>query len=37
MAGLRPEPFNFRAGLRIQALVEAIHESSRSNSWKDVR
>ena len=25
IAGLAPEPFNFRAGLRIQQLVETIH------------
>ena len=36
IAGLRPEPFNFRAGLRIQSLVEAIRESSRAATWKDV-
>jgi predicted dehydrogenase len=36
IAGLRPEPFNFRAGLRIQKLVETIHESSRSQSWLEV-
>ena len=28
VAGSRPEPFNFRAGLRIQTLVETIHASS---------
>lgn len=36
IAGLRPEPFNFRAGVRIQTLVEAIQDSSRSSSWGDV-
>jgi len=33
IAGLRPEPFNFRAGLRIQTLVETIQKSSRSAQW----
>ena len=28
-----PEPFNFRAGLRIQALVEQIHRSARERRW----
>lgn len=36
IAGLRPEPFNFRAGLRIQTLVEAIHDSSLARAWRDV-
>jgi len=36
IAGRRPEPFNFRAGLRIQTLVEAIRSSSRAGAWKDV-
>jgi predicted dehydrogenase len=36
VAGRRPEPFNFRAGLRIQTLVETIHSSSRAGTWKDV-
>ncbi|HXZ14746.1 MAG TPA: gfo/Idh/MocA family oxidoreductase, partial [Roseiarcus sp.] len=36
VAGRRPEPFNFRAGLRIQTLVETIHASSRDGAWKDV-
>ena len=36
VAGRRPEPFNFRAGLRIQTLVETIHESSRAGMWKEV-
>jgi len=35
IAGRRPEPFNFRAGLRIQRLVETIQQSSRAGSWKD--
>jgi predicted dehydrogenase len=29
IAGLRPEPFGFRAGLRIQTLVERIQQSAR--------
>ena len=29
-----PEPFNFRAGLRIQTLVETIQTSSRERVWK---
>jgi predicted dehydrogenase len=37
IAGRRPEPFNFRAGLRIQTLVEAIQDSSRAAAWRDVR
>src|SRR6266700_1107746 len=37
IAGLRPEPFNFRAGLRIQTLVETIHASSRAGAWQEVR
>src|SRR5579863_7613706 len=37
VAGRRPEPFNFRAGLRIQTLVEAIHASSRAGAWQKVR
>lgn len=36
IAGLRPEPFGFRAGLRIQRLVETIHASSREGRWLDV-
>jgi predicted dehydrogenase len=36
IAGRRPEPFNFRAGLRIQTLVETIHESSRAGAWREV-
>ena len=35
IAGRRPEPFNFRAGLRIQTLVEAIQDSSRAAGWRD--
>jgi predicted dehydrogenase len=37
LAGRRPEPFNFRAGLRIQTLVEAISASSRAGGWIEVR
>ena len=37
IAGRRPEPFNFRAGLRIQTLVETIHASSRAGAWREVR
>ena len=37
IAGRRPEPFNFRAGLRIQTLVETIQASSREGAWKEVR
>jgi len=36
IAGTRPEPFNFRAGLRIQHLIETIHASSREAAWRDV-
>src|SRR5271167_1249449 len=36
IAGRRAKPFNFRAGLRIQTLVEAIHDSSRAGAWRDV-
>jgi predicted dehydrogenase len=36
IAGRGPEPFNFRAGLRIQTLVETIHASSRAGAWKEV-
>jgi predicted dehydrogenase len=37
VAGRRPEPFNFRAGLRIQTLVETILASSRAGAWQEVR
>jgi len=37
VAGRRPEPFNFRSGLRIQTLVETIHASSCEGAWKEVR
>lgn len=33
LAGLAPEPFNFRAGHRIQTLVEAIQTSSEQRQW----
>ena len=36
LAGRRSEPFNFRAGLRIQTLVETIRASSREGAWKEV-
>ena len=36
IAGLKPEPFNFRAGLGIQRLVELIHRSSVEEKWLDV-
>jgi predicted dehydrogenase len=36
IAGLRPEPFNFRAGLRIQTLVETIQNSARKGAWLTV-
>ena len=37
IAGKSPEPFNFRAGLRIQSLVETIQRSSAAQSWLDVK
>lgn len=33
VAGKAPEPFGFRAGARIQALVETIQNSSRNVAW----
>ncbi|MFY0633461.1 MAG: Gfo/Idh/MocA family oxidoreductase [Vannielia sp.] len=36
IAGEIDEPFNFRAGLRIQHLVETIQTSSREAAWLDV-
>lgn len=36
IAGLAAEPFGFRAGLRIQTLVEAIGESARAGAWREV-
>lgn len=35
ITGQRPEPFNFRAGLRIQTLVETIKHSSQSQQWME--
>ena len=37
IAGKAPEPFNFRAGLRIQSLVETIQASSAAQQWLDVK
>jgi predicted dehydrogenase len=34
IAGNAPEPFNFRAGLRVQQLVETIHQSARDGGWR---
>lgn len=36
IAGKRPEPFGFRAGLRIQQLVESIQRSSKEERWVSV-
>lgn len=36
IAGRAPEPFNFRAGQRIQTLVETIQTSARAGAWLDV-
>lgn len=36
IAGTRSEPFDFRAGQRIQALVEAIQRSAREGGWVNV-
>jgi predicted dehydrogenase len=33
LAGRAPEPFNFRAGWRVQRLVEAIQTASRERAW----
>jgi len=33
IAGVAPEPFNFRKGLRIQTLVETAQKSSRERQW----
>jgi predicted dehydrogenase len=33
IAGNRPEPFNFRAGQRVQELVESIQRSSTQGRW----
>ena len=37
IAGRRDEPFNFRSGLRIQELLEAVHRSSQERRWVDIR
>jgi predicted dehydrogenase len=37
IAGKGAEPFNFRAGLRIQTLVETIQRSSAQQQWLDVK
>ena len=37
IGGRAPEPFGFRQGLRIQALVEAIQTSSRDERWISVQ
>jgi predicted dehydrogenase len=36
VAGTAAEPFGFRAGLRVQSLVEAIHASARAVRWTAV-
>lgn len=36
IAGMRPEPFGFSAGLRIQELVSAVAKSALQASWIDV-
>jgi predicted dehydrogenase len=36
ISGNRDEPFNFRAGLRVQELVETIHRSSREGRWLEI-
>ena len=36
IAGQHDEPFNFRAGLRIQTLVEAVQRSAKEERWLDV-
>ena len=36
IGGRGAEPFNFRKGLRIQALVEAIQQSSKEGRWLDL-
>ena len=35
IAGEQDEPFNFRAGWRIQSLVETVHRSSAEERWLD--
>ncbi len=36
IAGEVPEPFGFRAGLRIQTLVETIQSSSNAREWRTI-
>lgn len=36
IAGHHDEPFNFRAGWRIQSLVETVHRSSKEERWLDI-
>jgi predicted dehydrogenase len=36
LAGIAPEPFNFRKGLRVQTLVETVLESAKAERWRDV-
>jgi predicted dehydrogenase len=36
IAGHGPEPYNFRAGARIQSLVETILASARESAWKEI-
>lgn len=36
IAGHAPEPFNFRKGARIQALVETIQRSTKAGQWLDM-
>lgn len=36
IAGAAPEPFNFRAGLRVQRVVDAIQRSAGQGGWVDV-
>ena len=36
IAGRTPEPCNFRAGLRIQQVIETIHLSARDGGWRQV-
>ena len=36
IAGRRDEPFNFRSGLRVQELLEAVRRSSEEGRWVEV-
>ena len=36
ITGKSDEPFNFRAGLRIQEIVESIHASSKAQQWMEL-